>query len=308
MPDHHPAPSPADSTSRQVMPLAGWKDVAWHVWAEISDKNLFLASGGVTYAVLLALFPGLAALVSIYGLVLDPAQVRQQINALSDVLPPQTQQMIGSELTSLVSASSGALGSGLVIGLLLALWTASRGTSGLITAINLAYGERETRGFLHFNLLALGLTLGAILGGLVTIALVAVLPAVVQAIGFGAVLNWLMLIIEWPLLIGLMLAGLAVLYHYAPSRRRPWRWLSPGAMLATLLWLAGSIGFSVYVSNFASYNKTYGSLGGAVVLMTWLYLSAFVVLLGAAVNAQAERRGFGSDAAQDQGAARKSSP
>ena len=117
------------------------------------------------------------------------------------------------------------------------------------------------------------------------------LPAVVQAIGFGSFFNWLMLIVEWPILMAVMMAGLAVLYRYAPNRDDPqWRWVSPGAIVATVLWLLGSIAFSVYVGNFGSYNATYGSLGGAVVLMTWLYLSAFVVLLGAAVNAQSERQ------------------
>ncbi len=292
--DQRPAPETTrgrEASRPQDIPRAGWMDVAKRAWGEVTDKNLFLAAGGVTYAVLLALFPGLAALVSVYGLVLDPHQVQQQINQLSGVLPSQTQSMISTELNHLVSSSSGALGFGLIAGLLVAIWSASRGMSGMITALTLAYGERETRSFIRFNLLALELTAGAIIGGLIVIALVAGLPAVVQAVGFGGFLNWLMLIVEWPLLMVVMMAGLAVLYRYAPNRDDPqWRWVSPGAIVATVLWLLGSIAFSVYVSNFGSYNATYGSLGGAVVLMTWLYLSAFVVLLGAAVNAQSERQ------------------
>lgn len=269
----------------------GWKDVAWRVWGDVNDKNLFLASGGVTYAVLLALFPGLAALVSVYGLVSNPGQIEQQVQALSGVLPQQTQQMVANELHSLAAASSSALGISLVISVLVALWSASRGMSGLMAALNVAYGQRETRGFFRYNGVALALTIGTVVGGIVAIGLVGGLPAVVQAIGFGAFLDWLMLIVEWPLLIVLMLGALAVLYRYAPDRDKPqWQWVSPGAIVATALWITGSILFSVYVGHFGSYNKTYGSLGGAVVLMTWLYLTGFVVLLGGAVNAQAERQ------------------
>jgi len=297
MPDDQSAP-PEQQSGRgrhaerpTDLPAPGWKDIAWRVYGDISEKNLFLAAGGVTYAVLLALFPGLAALVSVYGLVSNPNQIQQQVASMSGMLPEQTRQMISSELHSLAASSSGALGIGLVISVLLALWSASRGMSGLMSAVNLAYGERETRSFLRFNGVALVLTIGAIVGGVVAIGLVGGLPAAVQAAGFGTFLNWLMLILEWPLLFGLMLVGLAVLYRYAPDRDEPqWRWVSPGAIVATALWIVGSICFSVYVGNFGSYNKTYGSLGGAVVLMTWLYLTAVVVLLGAAVNAQAERQ------------------
>ncbi|HET8997674.1 MAG TPA: YihY/virulence factor BrkB family protein [Acetobacteraceae bacterium] len=275
----------------QDVPAPGWKDIAWRAWSDVGEKNLFLASGGVTYAVLLALFPGLAALVSVYGLIANPEQIQKQVGSLSGVLPAQTRQMVSSELHSLAASSSSALGIGLVISVLLALWSASRGMSGLMTAVNLAYGERETRSFFRFNAIALVLTLGTVVGGIVAVGLVGGLPAAVQAAGFGAFLNWLMLILEWPLLVVLMLAGLAVLYRYAPDRDEPqWHWVTPGAITATALWIVGSILFSLYVGNFGSYNKTYGSLGGAVVLMTWLYLTAFVVLLGAAINAQAERQ------------------
>lgn len=297
MPDD-PSARSAQATGRgreaerpQDVPATGWKDIAWRAWGDISEKNLFLASGGVTYAVLLALFPGLAALVSVYGLISNPDQIQKQVASLSGVLPAQTREMVSNELHSLAASSSSALGVGLIISVVLALWSASRGMSGLMTAVNIAYGERETRSFFKFNLIALGLTLGTIVGGIVAIGLVGGLPAAVHSARFGAFLSWLMLILEWPLLVVLMLAGLAVLYRYAPDRDDPqWRWVTPGAIVATGLWIVGSILFSVYVGNFGSYNKTYGSLGGAVVLMTWLYLTAFVVLLGAAINAQAERQ------------------
>jgi membrane protein len=273
------------------IPGRGWKDVLWRTWNEISDQNLFLIAGGVTYAILLALFPGLGALVSIYGLVFDPVQIEQQIGALSGVLPAQTQELLSQQLHSLVEASSGALGIGAVVGLVLALWSASRGMSGLITALNIAYEEKERRGFFKLNLMALGLTLGLLVGGVLAIVLVAVLPAAAQLLPLGAGTKWLLFLVQWPLLIILVVLALAVLYRYAPSRDKPkWSWVSPGAIAATILWILASIGFTIYVANFNSYDKTYGSLGGVVILLTWLYLSSLMVLLGAVINAQSERQ------------------
>jgi membrane protein len=275
----------------QDIPARGWRDVLWRTWQEISDNNIFLIAGGVTYSVLLALFPALAALVSIYGLLLDPSQIEQQVNSFGGMLPEQSRQMLTQELHQLASSSNSALSFGAVVALLFALWTASRGMSGLISALDIAYEQKETRGFFRFNMVAVLLTLGAILGGMVAIALVAVLPAAVQLIGLGSTTKWILLVLEWPLLIVLVMIGLAVMYRYGPDRREPqWRWVSPGAITATVLWIVASIVFTTYVSNFGSYDKTYGSLGGVVVLLTWLYLSAFVILLGAVINAQAEEQ------------------
>jgi membrane protein len=279
------------ATSPHEIPMPGWKDILIRTWGEVSENNIFLVAGGVTYAILLALFPGLAALVSIYGLLLDPSQVETQIAALSHVLPPETTQLIGDQLKSLVSASQGSLSVSAVVAMLLALWSASRGMSGLLTAFNIAYDQKETRGFFRFNLVAIVLTVLTLVGGTVIIALVGVLPAALQFIGLASQTKWLLLVLEWPLLIVVVMAGLAVLYRYAPDRHPPrWRWVSPGAIVATFLWLVGSLAFTVYVSHFNSYNKTYGSLGGVVVMLTWLYLSAFVALLGAVINAQSERQ------------------
>jgi membrane protein len=273
------------------IPPRGWKDILWRAWAEISDQNLFLIAGGVTYAVLLALFPALAALVSVYGLAFDPYQIEKQVAALSGILPVQTQELLTQELHSLAEGSNGALGLAAIVGLLLAFWSASRGMSGMITAINIAYEEKERRSFFRFNLLALGLTLGLVIGGILAISLIAVLPAAVQLLAVGPATKWVLLLVQWPLLIVLVLAGLAVLYRFGPDRDKPqWRWVSPGAIAATVCWIIASIGFTVYVANFNSYDKTYGSLGGVVILLTWLYLSALMVLFGAVINAQSERQ------------------
>ena len=273
------------------IPPKGWMDILWRAWGEVSEQNLFLIAGGVTYAILLALFPGLASLVSLYGLVLDASQIEKQVSALSGILPAQTQQLLTDQLHQLVESSSGTLGIGAGVGIVLALWSASRGMSGLITALNIAYEEKERRGFFKLNMIALGLTLGLMVGGVVVIALVAVLPAAVQFLDLGAATKWLLLVVEWPLLIVLVMLGLAVLYRYAPNRDEPqWRWVSPGAIGATILWVVASIGFTVYVANFNSYDKTYGSLGGVIILLTWLYLSALAVLFGAVINAQSEKQ------------------
>ena len=162
---------------------------------------------------------------------------------------------------------------------------------GLITALDIAYEEKETRGWLKLNLVAFGLTIALMLGGLVVIALVAVLPVAVQLLGLGDATKWLLLLMEWPLLIVVAMLGLAILYRYAPDRHKAqWLWVSEGAMVSTLLWLVASAGFTVYVANFNSYDKTYGSLGGVIILLTWLYLSAFIVLLGAVINNQSEKQ------------------
>ena len=274
-----------------AIPPKGWLDVLWRAWGEISEQNLFLIAGGVTYAIVLALFPGLASLVSLYGLVLDASQIEKQVSALTGILPAQTQQLLTDQLHALVASSTGTLGIGAGLGIILALWSASRGMSGLITGLDIAYEETERRGFFKFNMVALGLTLALMVGGVVVIALVAVLPAAVQLLDLGAATKWLLLVVEWPLLIVLVMLGLAILYRYAPDRDKPqWRWVSPGAIVATILWIVASIGFTVYVANFNSYDKTYGSLGGAIILLTWFYLSLLSALFGAVINAQSEKQ------------------
>lgn len=281
-----------EASSPAQIPPAGWKDVLRRTYQGVNDKNLFLIAGGVTYSVVLAVFPALLALVSLYGLLFDRSQVERQINAMSGVLPESARGLIATELHQIVGASGGALGFGAILGVLFALWTASRGMSGMMSALDIAYGETETRSFVRFNAVALVMTLALLAGGMLAIVLVAGIPVMVATFGNGAggVFKWVMLIVEWPILMVVVMTLLALLYRFAPDRDPPkWRWVTPGAIVGTGLWIIGSIGFSAYVANFANYNATYGSLGAVVVLLTWLYLSAFVVLLGAQINAEIER-------------------
>jgi membrane protein len=273
------------------IPARGWADILRRAWKDTGKRNLSLVAGGVTYYLLLALFPALAALVSVYGLVANPADVANSVQSLSGMLPPSTVELIGGGLQQLVSASSKSLGLGAVIGMAIALWSGVRGMTGIMTALNIAYGQPEGRGFIRFNTTALLLTVVVTIGGLIALALVAGLPAVLSGAGARSPGRWIGLIVEWPLLIVFVMGMMALIYHYGPDRRKPkWKWASPGVIVAAILWIVGSILFTVYVYHFDSYNKTYGSLGAPLVLLTWMWLSVFVVLFGAEINGEAERQ------------------
>ena len=273
------------------IPWSGWKQVLKRAWAENNADNMPIIAGGVAFFGFLAVFPTLIATVSLYGLIASPETVARQIEELSATLPAEAAELIGNQLEALTSKSGGALTFGLVASILAALWSASGGTGNLITAVNLAYDEVETRGFVKRKALALGLTLGAILFVLVTFSLVAVVPAVLDTLPLGIVGTILAQVVRWVLLLGVMAAALAVLYRLAPDRDDPkMRWVSLGSVGVTVVWVLVSLGFSIYVDNFGSYDKTYGAIAGVIVLMLWLYLTCYLVLLGAEINAEAEHQ------------------
>jgi membrane protein len=250
-----------------------------------------MLAGGVAYFAFLAVFPALIAAITLYGLVAEPAEVVDQVRSLAGMLPQESQPLIVNQLNALVSTSGGALGVGLVVSLLAALWSASSATGNLIQAVNLAYDEEETRGFLKLRGIALLLTLGAIVFMLVTLTLVAVVPPLLDALPIGTAGRVVAQVVRWVLLLAMVITALAVVYRVAPDRDAPrFGWVSVGALVAAALWLIGSALFSVYVNYFGSYNKTYGALAGVVVLMLWLYLTSYIVLLGAEINAEAERQ------------------
>ncbi len=273
------------------IPVRGWAEILQRVRKGTAQRNLSLVAGGVTYYLLVAVFPGLAALVSIYGLVANPADVAKSIQSLSGMLPPSTVELIGDTLTQLASASSKSLGLGAVIGVAIALWSAVRGMAGMMTALNIAYDQPERRSFIRFNATAFVLTIVVVTGGLISFALVAGLPvALNQGIVSGSG-RWIILAVEWSFLIVFVMGVTALIYRYGPDQSEPkWKWTSLGVIVATILWVFGSVLFSVYIYNFGSYNKTYGSLGLPLILLTWMWLSVFAVLFGAEINAEAERQ------------------
>ena len=273
------------------IPPRGWWQVLTRAYNQSSVHNASMLAGGVAFFGFLAVFPALIAALMLYGMVADPAQVAQQMQSLSSVLPAASRQIITEQLTAVTRSSHSALTLGLVVSVLAALYSASSATGSLITAVNAAYDEKETRGFLKLWAIALGLTLAAIVFVLVALALVAAAPVALDQLGLGALGRVIAQVIRWVLLAGVVIVGLAVVYRMAPDRENPkFRWVSTGAVLAALLWILGSVGFSLYVSFFGNYNKTYGALAGVIVLMLWLYLTSYIVLFGAEINAEAERQ------------------
>ncbi|MDP8978193.1 MAG: YihY/virulence factor BrkB family protein [Actinomycetota bacterium] len=271
------------------IPARGWKDVAVRVKQEIKQDNVALMAAGVAFYAMLALFPALIALVTVYGLVADPAQVQSQMEAFTSTLPEDAASILIRPVASAAGSGQQSLTLGLAVSLLAVLWSASGGVGGLIKGVNAAYDEVDERNFFVRKGLALLLTLGGIVFVVVAIGVVAVLPAVLDMLGLASVAELAITVLRWPLLALLVMVALGVVYRLAPDRDGPKvRWVSLGAVLAAILWLLGSGAFSLYVSNFGSYNETYGALAGVIILLLWLFLSSFVVLLGAEINAEAE--------------------
>jgi membrane protein len=267
-------------------------DVFFRVKASIEDNDISLIAAGVGFYFLLAIFPMLAALISIYALISDPAQIQQQFAQMGEeVLPQEAQEIIQTQLSRLAAQSSGALGLSTAIGIAVALWSGARGVKAIIRALNIVYGQDEQRGFFKKNLIALMFTLGSILSIIITLTAVAILPALLGRVGLGEVGQVLISYGRWPFLIIGGILALALLYRYGPNRiKAKWQWVSWGSGIAMVLWVVGSIGFSIYVSNFGGYNETYGSLGAVVILLLWLYLSSLFVLLGGTINAEIEHQ------------------
>ena len=269
------------------IPPKGWKDIAKRTAKEVKQDQVPLLAAGVAFYTLLALFPAIIAGVSIYGLVADPETVRDQIDRLTQMLSPETTRILSEQIRQVTGGAGGALGVATVIGILTALWSASSGMKALITGVNLAYDESESRKFVKLRGLSILLTLGAMVLLAVAGATIAGFPPIAD--NLPTVLQWVVSILRFVLLAALLILGLAVLYRYAPDRDEPkWTWVSWGSGIATLLWILASIGFSIYVNSFGNYNRTYGALAGIIILMFWLYLTAVIVLVGAELNTEME--------------------
>ena len=272
------------------IPAKGWKDILWRVWEEQSKDNISMIAAGVAYYAILALFPAIAAAVSLYGLVANPGTIESQFDTLAGFLPGEALGVLKEQARTVASQPSKGLSIGVAAGLLLTLWSASRGVNALIGALNIAYEEEEKRGFITLAAISVMMTLGGILFLIVTLAVVVVVPTILNLVPLGP-LAWVVSLVRWPILAVAILLALAVLYRYAPSRASPkWRWVTWGSVAAGGIWLLGSIGFSIYVANFGNYNEAYGSVGAVVILLLWLNLTAYAILLGAELNAEMEHQ------------------
>lgn len=273
------------------IPKAGWGDIAFRIKDELGKDNLSMIAAGAAFYALFAIFPAIAALVSLYGLFTSPETVQQHVQMLETIMPEQARQVLTGQLQRVTESGDTALGIGAIVSLLLAVWSSSKGVKSLMTALNVVYDEEERRGFFKLNLTALVLTAATLVFVLVALAAIAILPAVVGLLNLPPMVETLARWLRWPLL-GVVCVGiLAVMYRYAPCRARPqWRWVIWGAVVATVLWLLGSALFSWYVSNFGSYNETFGSVAAIAVLMMWFWLSAYFVLIGGELNAEMEHQ------------------
>jgi len=273
------------------IPVNGWRDIAWRVYAEIGNDRLLAVAAGVVFYGLLALFPAITALVSSYALFADAATIGKHLAFAGALMPAGAFGIVEEQITRIAQAGGGQLSSAFVIGLLVAIWSANAGMKAMIDALNVIYGETEKRSFVVLNLLSLTMTLGALAFLLLAIAAVVVLPLAFSWLGIESLGQRAVVLLRWPAIMIVIALALAVLYRYGPSRRvAKWRWLSVGAVVATLLWVAGSVLFSWYLSNFADYNATYGSLGAGIGLMMWLWLTSIAVLIGAELNAEIEHQ------------------
>ena len=269
----------------------GFLGVARSVYDRFNNDNISLVAAGVAFYVMLSIFPALAAMVSLYALVGNPDDVANRVQDYSYILPPEAMKLIVTGLHNFAKTAGSTLSWALATSLVLALWSARNGISSIMTRLNIAYEEVETRSFIVQTAIALGLTLGAILFAVVIVFAVAVIPIILNFLPFGSVAGTLLNFARWPILAILVVLGFAVIYRYGPSRKEAsWRWISWGSAIGTLLWLIGSVVFSIYVSKFGSYDATYGALGAVVVLLLWLWVSALTLLIGAEIDGELDQR------------------
>jgi membrane protein len=280
-----------DAATPVAFPRTGWLMILRRTLSQASKDRLLTEAAGVTFYTLLALFPALAALISIYGLFADPATVGEQLETLYGIVPGGGLELIEEQVERVTRNASTTLGAGAILGLGVSLWSANQATKALFDALNVVYEEKEKRSFIRLTLMSLAFTFCGLLFAVIVMAGVVVLPVAFNLIGLGTQVEWLLRIARWPLLMAVVVFMLAALYRFGPSRERPrWRWVSAGSVLAAILWFAVSLGFSWYVESFGSYNETYGSLGAVIGFMTWIWLSAAVVLLGGELNAEMEHQ------------------
>lgn len=287
-------PTAGGLVAAPVAHRAGFIGIIRSIIDRFSRDNVSLMAAGIAFYLLSSIFPGLAALVSIYGLVGDPTDVSRQIAPFAGLLPPEAMNLLSNSLEGFIKASSGAgshISLALVTSLLIALWSARAAMSAIMTGLNIAYEEVDQRSFVVQTLVSLALTVGVLAFVLVAIFAIAVVPAILALFYLGDTLQALIEYGRWPLLAGVVVFCFAVLYRFAPFRSHPrWRWITWGSALATTLWLIGSFLFSYYVRHFGSYDATYGSIGAVIILLLWFWFGALVMLLGAEIDSELDIR------------------
>ena len=280
-----------NATSPAEIPAKGWKDIILRVYRGISEDRVLANAAGVVFFALLALFPGIAALVSIYGLFADPVSISQHLDTATGVLPGGALDVIRGQLTQLTSQGRGTLGVSFIVGLGISLWSANGGMKALFDALNVVYEEQEKRSFIRLNATSLIFTLGMLVFLLTALGAMVVLPVALNHVPLHEMTTLILKVARWPVLLVLVALGLALIYRYSPSRREPqWRWITPGSAFAAVVWVVASLLFSWYAANFGSFNKTYGSLGAVIGFMTWMWLSIIVILVGGKLNAEIEHQ------------------
>ncbi|MDB5458270.1 MAG: hypothetical protein JWO72_11 [Caulobacteraceae bacterium] len=276
--------------SPQDIPAPGWRDIAWRTWREFNDDGIAGVAASVAFFGILALFPGMAAFVSLYGIYADVGAAQQHLAALAGVLPADSLTFIGTEMIRVAATKKASLGATFGISLLLSLWSANAGVKALFAGLNVAYEEKEKRGFFRLNLITLAFTLGTLVFLLLAMTAMVAAPLVLNFLRLDAGSRFIAAL-RWPALLVVVIASLSVIYRFGPSREQPrWRWVTWGGVVAAFGWLAVSLAFSWYVGAFGHYSVTYGSLGAVVGFMTWMWLTSTVILLGAELNAEMEHQ------------------
>ncbi|WP_417550226.1 YihY/virulence factor BrkB family protein [Methylophaga sp.] len=279
----HQASSPPDISWR------GWWDITRRVINNVNRHDISLLAAGVALFMMLSIFPALNVGVSLFGLFSSPDIIISQVEPLRQLLPEQAFTIFTDQLTELTSTGEATFNLTLVVSLVLWLWVARKGAMAVIKACNIIYREQEKRPFWNLLLMSLLFTVVGIFSFVVLALLAILVPIILSMIPLGKTLETLLITLRWPILAVIFILILECVYRFAPNRKNAkWRWVSVGAIIATLLWLLASFGFTVYVQNFSNYNETYGAIGSVIILILWFYLSAFVVLLGAEINAEIE--------------------
>ncbi|MCM4157742.1 YihY/virulence factor BrkB family protein [Gramella sp. AN32] len=273
------------------IPLPGWLDICKRSFHEMKADHVQIVAAGVAFYFFLAIFPTIIAAISIYSLVLEPGQIQEQISKLSLILPQQAFGMIKDFLEPVILQSKKEIGWGLAVSVLISIWSANKGTSALFQGVNIAYDEIDTRGIIKKNLMTMLFTLSGVVLGFISLLIVIFFPLLIKNFGLNPQVEHVLTWFRWVLLGVILVLTLSMVYKIAPNRRSPrFRWVTWGALLGTLVWLAGSMLFSWYVSNFGSYDDLYGSFAAVAILMLWLFLTAFIVLMGAEINSEMEHQ------------------